>query len=45
MKGVTYVFRWDSSRQNYEDRDLMVVGLDENENTIYKVSYRGQEYK
>lgn len=45
MKGGTYVFRWDSSRQSYENSDLMIVGLDENENTIYKVSYKGQEYE
>lgn len=45
MKGGTYVFRWDSSRQSYDNSDLMIVGLDENENPIYKVSYKGQEYE
>lgn len=37
MKDGTYIFRWESSRKDYEDSDLMVVGLDENENSIYKV--------
>ncbi|WP_462392610.1 hypothetical protein, partial [Clostridium cadaveris] len=45
MKGGTYVFRWDSSRQSYDNSDLMIVGLDENENPVYKVSYKGQEYE
>lgn len=45
MKDGTYIFRWESSRQDYEDNELMVVGLDENENVIYKVNYRGQEYE
>ena len=45
MKDGTYIFRWENSRQDYEDSDLMIVGLDENENVIYKVNYRGQEYE
>lgn len=45
MKDGTYIFRWENSRQDYEDSDLMIVGIDENENVIYKVNYRGQEYE
>lgn len=45
MKDGTFVFFLESNNEYYEDSDLIVVGLDSDKNTIYKVNYRGHEYK